>query len=167
MFEKLLSITDATMRVLHKFYFRQYYEKKKGDVVLPVTPLRQTMSYTCGTVAMITVKTKLSPASISKLMQMKDGITVNTIMRYMRQHKKPFVHLTTKLSFYRIKKYIDAGNAIITTTNHGGGHWATIIGYYDEGVIMAGCNKYRYTWKEFRSKNIAGAVEDSLLVMVK
>lgn len=167
MLEKLIAISDTVMRTVRKFYFRQHYQKQKGDVVVPITPLRQTMSYTCGTVAMITVGTKLSPKSIAELMRMRDGITVHMVKRYMKRHKKPFKHITTKLSFARIKKAIDEGQAIITTTNHSGGHWATIFGYYKDGVLMAGCNKMRFTWKQFRSEEIAAGLDDSVLVKIE
>lgn len=161
MFNFIVKAYDNIMKKFNAYYYEQNVDYQDGDIVISrFKPRRQLMSSNCGMVMLSSILNLLRKSDKRMIKDLKDeddGITAGQMLKQLNKSKISF-NKKYSLSFVGVKKMIDGGHPIITSLIHNGvGHWACIYGYSDNKIIISGCSKSRYGWKEFkRSKGGSG-----------
>lgn len=158
----LLKLYEKIMRFLGFYFYRQFLLKRMGDVTIGgIKPYRQTMSYNCGMTSLKTIGCLTKRSTRSMIKQM-NGVTISSLCKNLDIGGAKY-SIKKRMRLGDVKKNIDKGRCIITSTNHSGGHWAVIFGYYDNGIIISGCSKTRYDWDVFY-KRLDGGREESIVI---
>lgn len=159
----LTKLYDRFVKALDIHFYKQELIERDGDTIIEdIQPHRQLMSYNCGMACLLTVGCLLNKKDVDRLLSDENGVNYKVLVRYLKKNQMGYL-LKDAMSFDDVVKCVDNGFCIITTTNHSGGHWCVIYGYYENGVIVAGCSKMRYSWDEFSDK-YQGCQEENIII---